>query len=96
MSATLQKATWKAVGGVSGLAAAALTRKALTTGWQKTKREDPPANPASHNTAWREALLWAALTGVAVGIGRLVATRGAAGLWHRTTGKYPPGLEELG
>ena len=55
-------------------------------------RSDPPGNPAHHDVAWRDALLWALLTGAVVGVIRLVAQRAAAGAWYRVTGDYPEAL----
>jgi hypothetical protein len=86
---------WKAVGTGAGVLAAALARRMLMAGWQKTKKADPPTNPASPETKWSEALAWAVLTGVMIGVARLIATRGAAEGWRRATGLYPPGLEEV-
>lgn len=86
---------WKAVGMSAGVAAAALTRNALISMWRRSGRSDPPANPASPGTEWGEALAWAALTGLAIGVARLLAARGAAAGWQRATGELPPGLEEV-
>lgn len=86
---------WKAVGTTAGVAAAALTRNLLISAWRRSGRSEPPANPAAPTTGWGEALAWAALTGLAIGIARLVAARGAAAGWQRATGALPPGLEEV-
>ena len=85
---------WRVVGGASGLAAAALTRQAMARLWRARKHDDPPANPASSSTSWPDAMLWAVATGVALGVARLVAMRGAAAGWQRAKGSLPPGLEE--
>jgi hypothetical protein len=73
---TTDNLVWRATGGLSGLLAAALTRKALTALWRARKHDDPAA------------------TGVALGVARLVALRGAAAGWRRATGALPPGLED--
>ncbi|MFN2557270.1 MAG: DUF4235 domain-containing protein [Nitriliruptorales bacterium] len=86
---------WKAVGTSAGIAAAALTRNLITSGWQRRRGSEPPANPESPSTGWGEALAWAALTGVAIGVARMVAARGAAAGWRRAMGELPPGLEEV-
>ena len=95
MSRTATRLTWKVVGLTAGLAAAAATRAALTAAWRTTKHDDPPANPAAPGTSWGEGLTWAASTGVALGVARLVAQRGAAAGWQAATGSLPPGLEEV-
>jgi hypothetical protein len=86
---------WKAIGALSGMAAAKFARKAITTGWKRTVGGEPPTNPASPSTTWTEALAWAALSGVAVAVARLIVQRGAAATWRKATGSLPPGLEEV-
>lgn len=90
----LSKVAWKVTATASTLVAARLTAKAVTGGWKKVKRSDPPANPAAPGTGWGEALAWAGASGVAIALARLAARRGAAGVWKKATGHLPPGLEE--
>ncbi len=91
----MRRLGWRIVGAGAGVAAAALTRKALTAAWRGTKHADPPANPANPSTSWGEAIGWATATGVALGVARLVAQRGAAAGWEKATGELPPGLEKV-
>ena len=86
---------WKVIGAVGGMAATRSARKALNAGWRRAVGGDPPTNPASPSTTWKEALAWAIASGVAVGIARLLVQRGAAATWRKATGSYPPGLEEV-
>lgn len=88
--------TWKLLGISSGLMAAKLSRSVAEKIWVKTKGGNPPRNPASWETTWGEALSWAVATGVAAGVARMLASRGAAHAWEKTTGHLPPGLEEVG
>ena len=90
----LSKVAWKVTATASALVAARLTAMAVTGGWKKVKRSDPPANPASPSTTWGEAIGWATASGVAIALARLAARRGAAGAWKKATGHLPPGLEE--
>lgn len=90
------KPVWKLVGITSGLVAARTTKKVLDKTWTKTKGTEPPRNPAAPGTTWGEALSWAIATGAALGVARLVAMRGAAQAWKKTTGSLPPGVEEVG
>src|SRR3954468_11524282 len=96
MAQTVAKVTWRVLGLVSGLAAAAVTRKVLETAWRKTRGGEPPRNPAPPGTTWTEAVSWAAASGLAVAVARLVSARGAAATWHKATGTLPPGVEEVG
>ena len=90
------KIGWKVVGITSGLLAARTSKAVLEKTWTKTKGTEPPRNPAAPGTTWTEAISWAVASGVAIGIARLLATRGAAQAWRKTTGKLPPGLETVG
>lgn len=90
------KTVWKVVGGVSGLLAARASKKLLDKTWIRSTGAEPPRNPASPGTSWPQALSWAAVTGAGVAIARMVAARGAAQAWRRTTGSLPPGVDEVG
>ena len=83
-----------------GIATGVVTRKAsaavLDKVWRKTKKTEPPADPASPETPWVEALLWAAASGMAVGVARLVTTKGVATAKLKLTGKVPEGMEGPG
>jgi Protein of unknown function (DUF4235) len=88
------KIGWKIVAAAFAIPTGIAVRKAIETGWRKTKHDDPPKNPAAPGTEWSEALMWAAVSGIAVAAARLVAARGAAATWKSLTGKLPPGVED--
>ena len=83
-----------------GIATGVVTRKVsmvvLDKVWRKTKKTEPPADPASPGTPWVEALTWAAASGVAVGVARLVTTKGVATARMKLTGQVPEGMEGPG
>ena len=95
MGQTVDNTVWKVGGTLAAVIAGILTRKGLTAIWKAARKSDPPSNPANPSTQWAEALAWTAASGVAVGIARLLASRGAAEGWRRYTGALPPGLEEV-
>jgi hypothetical protein len=86
---------WRLVGIGAGLGAGFVTRKMLEGIWQFARGEEPPANPASPQTTWVEALVWAGASGVALAVTRLVAQRGAAEAWKAVAGSYPEDLEAV-
>lgn len=96
MAGAAGKIGWKIVALGFAVPTSIVVRKAIETGWRKTKHDDPPKNPAAPGTEWSEALMWAAVSGIAVAAARLVAARGAAATWKSLTGKLPPGVEEAG
>jgi hypothetical protein len=83
---------WNAVASGAAIGAVVASKPVLERSWRLVFRSDPPGNPAHHDVAWRDALLWALLTGALVGVIRLVAQRAAAGAWYRVTGDYPEAL----
>ena len=84
------------IGIVTGVVTRKLSMAVLDKVWRKTKKTEPPADPASPGTPWAEALTWAAASGVAVGVARLITTKGAATAKMKLTGKVPEGMEGPG
>jgi hypothetical protein len=94
VSGAVGKIGWKVVVFAFAVPTGIAVRKALDAAWKAARHDDPPRNPAAPGTAWTEALVWAAASGVAVAAARLIATRGAAATWKTLTGKLPPGIKE--
>ena len=93
----MEKVLFKLVGILGGVLAAKGSRSVMENVWKRTHHGQlPPRNPAAPGTTWGEALSWAVASGVAAGIARMLATRGAAKAWTKGTGHLPPGLEEVG
>lgn len=92
----MEKVLWKLVGILAGLFAARTSRSVLDRVWARTKGGEPPRNPAAPGTTWSEAVTWAIASGVALGLARMLATRGAASAWQKGTGHLPPGIEDVG
>ena len=81
------------IGIVTGIVVRKVSMQLLDKVWRKTKRTEPPADPAAPGTPWLEALTWAAASGVAVGVSRLITTKGVATAKLKLTGKTPEGME---
>jgi len=90
----IDRGKWLIVGLGSAYVASWAVRNLLRAGWRTVADDDPPLNPASHDTDWNEALTWTVLTGVTAGVVRLVARRSAAATWRNVTGGNPPGMEQ--
>ena len=71
-----------------------MARKSLTNAWQAATGKNPPANPADPDVDLWEAVLWAAVSGTAVQLARMLATRRAANYYAKSTGHLPPGLRQ--
>lgn len=65
---------WGAAATLATLAAGTIARKALTKGW--TAKRGAVPKPGEGDTSWREAALFAVVSGAAVGLARLLADRG--------------------
>lgn len=78
---------WTVAASGAAIGAATLAKKALTKGWV-AKRGRIPGNPATTDTTWNEALAWAVLSGVVVGVVRLLAQRGVAAAFVKS-GRVP-------
>lgn len=83
---------WSIFSLVAALLGATVARKALTKGWQTASGKNPPANPADPDVNLWEAVMWAAVSGTAVQLARMLATRKAANYYAKSTGHLPPGL----
>lgn len=86
---------WSAYGFVATMAATILTRRALTATWKLATRKTPPNNPAHPDVSMGEAVAWASLSGLAVGLARMMASRKAADYYRRSTGHLPPNLQDV-
>lgn len=84
---------WNIVALGSAALAAIAIRSLLKTGWEVVRHEEPPVNPAARSVDWGEALAWTVASGVAVGVARMLAQRGAAAGWKKVKGHYPRGLD---
>lgn len=94
-SVTAGPRLWKAYGVAAATGAMLLTRQLLDRAWRLATGNDPPKNPEHPDVTMAEALAWAAASGVAVGVARMLATRKAANYWRRSTGELPPGMLDI-
>ena len=79
---------WTIATSGAAIGAAALAKKALTKGWV-AKRGKVPGNPAGGDTTWAEAVTWAVVSGVVVGLVRLLAQRGVATMFEKGRSGLP-------
>ncbi|TQL68369.1 uncharacterized protein DUF4235 [Nocardioides albertanoniae] len=85
---------WAIMALVTGLGAAKVTNKVLTSGWKASTGRKPPANPADPDVRLAEAVLWSAATGATVAIARMFAQRRAANYFVKSAGRLPKQLEK--
>jgi len=86
--------TWTVFSLASALGAAAVTKKLVDKSWKTATGKQPPENPADPDVEIWEAVAWAAVSGTAVGLARMLAQRRAASYYARSTGHLPPDLRK--
>lgn len=86
----MQKTIWKVVATGTAVAAGLVTKKLLEAGWRAATKESPPNRPEDPAVGWMQAVGWTAATGMAVGVAKLVAARGAA-IGMQKAGMSQPG-----
>jgi hypothetical protein len=86
---------WSLMGLGATLGATMAARKALTATWKLSTGKQPPSNPEHPDVSLGEAVAWAVVSGVAVGLARMFATRAAADYYRRSTGHLPANLQDV-
>lgn len=81
---------WAAFAAGAAALGGVVVRQGLHSAWKLAMHDDPPLDPTSRDVSWRDAILWTVASGVVIGLGRLIARRGAAAGWERLTGQAPP------
>lgn len=84
------KIGWRVTTIAVGIPVGIAAKKGVTRAWLALRPENPPTKARDPNVDWRDALIWAALSGVGVAVAQLVTTKGAATLWRRLIGAEPP------
>ena len=85
---------YTALGLMATIVAGILARKVMTATWKVSTGKQPPSNPEHPDVSFGEAAAWAAASGVAVGLARMLASRKAAEYYRRSTGHLPANLED--
>ena len=85
---------WSAMALASTVGATVAARKAVTTSWKMATGKQPPQNPADPDVSIGEAVAWAVVSGVVIGLARMLASRRAADYYRRSTGHLPPNLQD--
>jgi hypothetical protein len=67
----------------------------MTATWKLSTGKQPPSNPEHPDVSIGEAAAWAVVSGMAVGLARMFATRKAADYYRRSTGHLPANLQDV-
>ena len=85
---------WSLMALASGIGGATIAKKALNAGWKAATGKQPPENPADPDVMFAEAVAWAAASGTAVALVKMLAQRRAAHYYLKSTGELPPPLRK--
>ncbi|MEO5983112.1 MAG: DUF4235 domain-containing protein [Pedococcus sp.] len=77
----------------SAVLAGIVANKLVTAIWKKTGK-DSTLDPRDPRTPLRDAVAFAALTGLAVGAARVLMTRKAAQYYAKSSGHLPQAMQE--
>jgi hypothetical protein len=69
---------------VTMLGATAVAKKAVDATWKMGARRKPPTDPTDPDVQLREAMLWAVLSGAAIGVAKMWASRRVAASARRS------------
>ena len=87
---------WRVLGTGSAVIAAAVAQKLVSKGWEISTGKPAPDDPTHpEDTSWKEAVLFAALTGLAVSAARVAAQRKAAPYYAQSAGHLPAALQKV-
>lgn len=90
MAGAGSRIAFKLVAAVIAIPVGRVVTKATTKAWATARPDDPPVNPRQVDTDWRDAMIWAGLTGLGAAIAQLLSTKGADTVWRALTGRPSP------
>jgi len=74
---------WTAASILTVIAGAAMGRTLLKTGWRAVTGNEPPQDFDAEDTTWKQALIWAVVTGAIIGVVRALSRKGASAAERR-------------
>lgn len=83
---------WRAMGTGGAIIAGLVATKVVNLIWAKAGQDD--INPKNPNAPLAHALVYAAITGLAVGIARTFTQRKAAAFYAKSSGHLPAAISE--
>jgi hypothetical protein len=84
---------WRVLGTGSAILASIVANKVVTQLWKKAGR-DEVLDPRDPRVPWKDAIAFAALTGLAAGAARVAATRKAAAYYEKSAGHLPKAMQK--
>ncbi len=86
---------WKVLGTGSAVLAATVAQKLVSKGWEVAAGKPAPDDPTHiEDTTAKEALIFAAVTGLVVSAAKVMATRKAAAYYAKSAGHLPAAMQK--
>ncbi len=86
---------WKILGTGAAVLAGTVANQVVSKGWHVISGKPAPSDPLNTDeVSWKEALLFAAITGVIVQVARVAAQRKAAQYYQRSSGHLPQAVDK--
>lgn len=85
-----EKVIWNVYSGVLGALGTFIAQKLITKLWEVTTGEEPP-DPNDPETPAFQAVIWAAASGLGVGVTQILMNRYVAKKWSNNMGHDAPG-----
>ncbi len=87
---------WKVLGTVAAGLAAAVASRVVSKGWEVASGHPAPDDPTNpEDFSWKESLAFAAISGLAISVARVAATRRAAEYYAQSAGHLPAAMREI-
>lgn len=84
-----ERVIWNIYSGLVGAAATFVAQKVITMAWEAATGEEPP-DPNDPEAPFVQALIWAAASGLGVGVTQLTMNRFVTRRWAKNTGHDAP------
>lgn len=85
---------WKIMAAGAAVGASVVARKVTDGTWKFVSGSDSPSNPEDPDIDIKEAIAFAVLSGVVVGLARMIANREATKLYKKSTGHLPKAVAD--
>ena len=86
---------WRILGTGAAALATAVATKAVAKGWEVAAGKPAPDDPTHiEDTTAKEALIFAAVTGLVVSAAKVMATRKAAAYYAKSAGHLPAAMQK--
>lgn len=89
-------AAWKVLALGSGLIATRVAKGVTEGSWKAATGGQTPNNPADPDVEWKEAIVFAVVSGSIMALAKMVANKQAANFYTKTTGQLPKSLQASG